>query len=261
MATQDLVFFLSHMLIGFAWVAWRGTVFFRGFIWKLFLVKHKPGQEDTTPDKLPYFKWSLAAHPSKYFFISHVPQLILESKCSVRWSSQTSPKQVFPEERKQVIGLLFGWRAVLQAVSILPSTRNVSFPSESIPSHHHRRRTTGGVVMSLPHSALSAHTNAACSLAFLSYPQKKSDTFELHLWDRPRPQALAQYWYEMTGLIVAAWERNPAQLSRNRVYSFSCGWVQVCSSSPGLGAHGLERQRISHNPLNLMPALLLSLQF
>lgn len=67
--------------------------------------------------------------------------------------------------------------------------------------------------MSLPSSALSAHTNFTCSLAFLSYPRKESERFELCLWDRPRPQALA-YWYEMTGLVAAAWERNLAQLSQ-----------------------------------------------
>lgn len=138
--------------------------------------------------------------------ISHAPRLILQSKCSITWTSQISHKQVFAGERKQVIGLLLGWRTVLQADSILPTTRNVSLPSEK--PHHHRRSDD----VSLPFCPVCPH-NAVCSWAFLSYPQKKSDRFALHLWDRLRPQALA-YWYEMTGLIAAAGERNPAQLSQ-----------------------------------------------
>lgn len=45
------------------------------------------------------------------------------------------------------------------------------------------------------------------------------------------------------------WEKSYPAISGNRVYDFSWGWVQVCSSSPGSGVHALERQRISDKPL------------
>lgn len=135
----------------------------------------------------------------KVLLISHVPRLILESKCSTEWSSQTSQKQTFSGERNQVIGLLLGSRTVLQAVSIFPSTRNISFLSGK--PHHHRRN--GNV--SPPFCPVCPHK---CSLLFGISQLPTEEKWEL--WTPSVRQT------QTSSLSLLAWDDKASLLQHER---------------------------------------------
>lgn len=191
---------------GCAWVSWEETEFFRGFFWKTFLVKQKQGQEDTNPEKLLTFKWSLTTHPSKYFpctLVNFGKQMLYKMELPNLSKADISRREKTGHKSSP-------WLKNCAAGCQHPSQHHKCFISIWKP-HHPRRSTPEGVVMPLPHSALSARTNAACSLAFLSYPRKKRDRFELHLRQTQTSRLRLLVWDDRPHYCSM---RNPAQLSQ-----------------------------------------------